>query len=139
MSSLWPRSYRRMNLGKIRPQGSLMRPIVRGPTPWALVLCRFSNVPELTLPVSVFSDFVSETGVGKGGVFDYWRDISYGAVDLSGSIVTGWHTMQYSFPQPSDIDRAVFAGEARHLATASGIDLSRFYGVIAVLNGNVAD
>src|SRR6516165_9530037 len=110
-----------------------MRPAHRGPTPWALILCRFSNVPALNLPTSFFSDFISETGAGKGGMFDYWRDISYGSIDLTGSIVRGWYTMKYSFPNDWNIDRGLLANEAKRLAIADGTDLSYYYGIIAVV------
>ena len=34
----------------------------------------------------------SETGAGEHGVFDFWRDVSYGNLDLTGTLGKGWYT-----------------------------------------------
>ncbi|HEU4387234.1 MAG TPA: hypothetical protein VFV34_05515, partial [Blastocatellia bacterium] len=81
------------------PTDSLREPAalvdVKGRIPWAVVLCRFNDLPPLSTPISQFNDFVA--GAGKGGVFDYFKDVSFGTIDLTGSRVFGWYTMQYSF------------------------------------------
>lgn len=121
-------------------------PDVKGRTPWAVILCRFNDLPALSIPLSEFNDFVAVAG--KGGVFDYFRDISYGAIDLTGSRVFGWYTMKYSFfndgasPEGKCGDgkaRCAWITEAIRLAKENGVDLSAFYGVIAVVNANVDD
>ena len=35
----------------------------------------------------------NETGNGQGGMFDYWRDVSYGQLSVSGTVVKGWYTV----------------------------------------------
>lgn len=74
-----------------------MLPLLKGPAPLAIVLCRFNDVPVLDIPRARFFDFISQ--YGRGGLFDFWRDVSYGAIDLTGSEVFGWYTMKYSFVQ----------------------------------------
>lgn len=124
---------------------------VKGRTAWAVILCRFNDLPPLSTPLSEFGDFVA--GSGRGGVFDYWRDISYGAIDLTGSKVFGWYTMKYSFfkegldpfkeshlpPEKQRRVRTAWIDEAIRLAKENGVDLSPFYGVIAVVNASVDD
>lgn len=110
---------------------------VKGRTPWAVILCRFNDLPALTIPTSDFSDFVA--GPGQGGVFDYFKDVSYGTIDLTGSKVFGWYTMKYSFFNEGNQGRNVWIGEAIRLAKENGVDMSPYYGVIAVVNANVDD
>lgn len=110
---------------------------VKGRTPWAIVLCRFNDLPPPAIALSDFNDFFA--GPGKGGVFDYWRDVSYGAIDLTGSKIFGWYTMKYSFFREGAQGRSAWINEAIRLVKESGIDLSAYYGVVAVVNANVDD
>jgi hypothetical protein len=104
----------------------------------AIVLCSFNDVPVLDIPRVRFFDFISQ--YGRGGLFDFWRDVSYGAIDLSGSEVFGWYTMQYSFIHDGKTKgRFDWIAEAFRLAGNDGVDLSRFHSVIAVVNANVDD
>jgi hypothetical protein len=121
-----------------------MLPLLKGPAPLAIVLCRFNDVPVLDIPRARFFDFISQ--YGRGGLFDFWRDVSYGAIDLTGSEVFGWYTMKYSFVQDGadpfkngTQGRFAWIAEAIRLTGASGVDLSRFHSVIAVVNANVDD
>jgi hypothetical protein len=120
-----------------------MRPMLSGPAPWAVILCRFNDVDVPAVPRSTFYAMVSE--YGRTGLFDYWKDISYENVSTAGSEVFGWYTMKYSYVHdsadplhnPSDKTprRLVWINEARRLAAADGVDLSAYYGVIVVING----
>jgi hypothetical protein len=106
------------------------------PSPWAMILCRFNDIPELDLDRHFFSDFITETGMDKGGLFDYWRWSSYGAIDLTGSIVmpdSGWYKMTYSYIHNGSMDRQVLIDEAIRL---SGVDTKK-YKVMVVVNANV--
>jgi hypothetical protein len=125
---LWPDAARPM---------TGLPPDLKGRTSWAVILCRFNDLPPLTTPLSEFTDFIA--GAGKGGVFDYWKDVSYGAIDLSGSKVFGWYTMNYSFFKDGTKNRATWIDEAIRLAKENGVDLSPFFGVIAVVNASVDD
>lgn len=121
-----------------------MRSMLRGPAPWAVILCRFRDVGIPDIPRSRFFEMVTE--YGTGGLFDYWQDNSHGRISTTGSEVFGWYTMNYSYVNdsndplhaPTDTRtprRKVWIDEARRLAAADGVDLSRFHGVIAVING----
>ncbi len=59
-------------------------------TPWAILLCKFTDHPEEPHPASYYADMFTESGEGQGGLFDYWRDQSYGQMTLRGSQVFGW-------------------------------------------------
>jgi hypothetical protein len=105
-----------------------------------VILCSFNDVGPLNIPNSKFFDFIA--GSGRGGLFDYWHDVSYWWIRLNGSKVFGPYTMKYSFANDSGDPlrdgvtkpRSVWVNEARRLAQENGVDLSPFYGVIAVVN-----
>jgi len=110
---------------------------LKGPKPFAVVLCKFTDIPVPSVPNSDIVNFVMRNG--GGGLFDYWRDVSYGQISLDGSEVFGWYTMQYSWQMNSNVSRNIWIAEARRLAAENHVDLSRFYGVIAVVNAEADD
>jgi hypothetical protein len=98
---------------------------------FAIILCQFNDIAAPNLPLSFFSQTFSP---GFGGLYDYWRDVSYTQIDSGLSAVFGWYTMQYSFFIDSGKSRGTWTAEARRLAANAGVDLSKFYGVIAAVN-----
>jgi hypothetical protein len=116
--------------------------------PFAVILCTFSDIPNISPHSTIDSlrTFFCDVDI-RENLFAYWRDNSYGAIDLSGSVIAGPWTMNYSFFQDA-IDpfkdgkthpRQAWIAEARRLASVNGFDLSPFWGVIAVVNANVED
>ncbi|MGH7712086.1 MAG: hypothetical protein ACREOG_12420, partial [Gemmatimonadaceae bacterium] len=61
--------------------------------PYAIVLCKFSDVPDEPLSSA---DFEAMYGTGFGGADDYYREVSDGRINLTGTRVYGWYTL----PQP---------------------------------------
>ncbi|KAJ9656825.1 hypothetical protein H2198_004713 [Neophaeococcomyces mojaviensis] len=120
-------------------------PYLKGPKAFAIVLLRFKDTAVPDIPISHLFDFVSSSG--KGGLFDYWRDASYGKISLENSEVFGWFTMKYSFvedgvdpwhsPTNKTPARNAWVAEAKRLCSQNQIDLSRFHGgIIAIVNAN---
>ncbi|WP_369265195.1 choice-of-anchor D domain-containing protein [Streptomyces sp. R35] len=114
--------------------------IPTGSTPWAVLMCKFSDVADQPQALAFFADFLTTAGDGKGGMADYWRDMSGGAVTLDGSAVFGWFTLGLSLETAKgwtwpgariDLMRACVA------AADGAVDLSAFQGVIAVLNAQI--
>lgn len=64
---------------------------------WAVLLCKFADQPQEPQPPSFFDRFFVQTGTG--GMNDYWRTVSYGAIDLAGSVVKGWYREPYTLAQ----------------------------------------
>jgi hypothetical protein len=59
--------------------------------PWAVILCRFKGSPpdpSLEGPIEQF--YRGAFTPGTGGFIEYWRDVSLGAIDITGSRVFGW-------------------------------------------------
>jgi hypothetical protein len=113
-----------------------MRPI---DWPWAILLCRFSDLPNVPQPPGYYEDFYTRNGTG--GIVDYWREVTFGGLDLTGSRVFGWLTMGHA---SSEVSQLVFPGQrgtlvqwGRDAAAAAGIDLSPFRSVLVVQNYGV--
>ncbi len=77
---------------------ALARP-ERGHTPWAFLLCKFSDHPEEPATPASLAKFLTQAGTGSHGIADYWHDVSYGNIDLAGSVVRGWYTMPVTLNQ----------------------------------------
>ena len=122
--------------------GAVMPQYVKGPMPIAVILCRFRDVLLPNHHPKYYHDFVSSSG--HGGLFDYWRDISYHNIDLSGSEVFGWFTMRHSFSfdiiegvGQAEKTRSFWMKEGRRLAEENVVDLPRFRVVMIVVNAPV--
>jgi hypothetical protein len=105
-------------------------------TPFAVILCQFNDVAIPDIPMSQFTDLITS---GGGGLYDYWSNVSYTQNTLTGSKVFGWWTMKYSYINDGTLGRGAWIAEAKRLAGLNGVDLSPFYGVIAVINANADD
>jgi M6 family metalloprotease-like protein len=64
---------------------------VIGNKKWVTILCRFADSPNITPnPVSFFQGMMSNTAPGMD---HYWRETSYGNINLNGSVVVGWYNL----------------------------------------------
>ena len=112
--------------------------ILRGPTPWAIILCQFSGQDAQPQTSQFFKDFFINPQTG--GMFDYWRDISYGAISLEDSAVFGWFTLSYTAEtdQPrTRFERIKAAIDDLKDDELKDVDFTRFYGIIVILNLSV--
>jgi hypothetical protein len=107
--------------------------------PWAIVLCKFSDKPAETQTPQYYRELF--TGNGTGGLCDYWRTVTCGAFDLTGSRVFGWFTMNHP---SSDVHTLTFPGQRSQLvqwgidaAQANGVNLGPFRSVLVVHNYGV--
>ncbi len=65
--------------------------------PYAVVLCRFKGAPpDSTLEKPIEDFFRGAFTPGSGGLVEYWRDVSLGNIDISGSRVFGWVEVEIS-------------------------------------------
>jgi hypothetical protein len=63
----------------------------RGSIQMSVILCKSSDAGTPNHDVTYYRDLVINTGTG--GLADYWRDLSYQNVNLTGSVVKGWYTV----------------------------------------------
>jgi hypothetical protein len=104
-------------------------------SPFAVILCKFSDQPQEPRASKFYKDCFTEAGAGTGGAFDYWRDVSFGNLDLTGSKVFGWFTMNnHKLQDIAGLGRGSFVSWGIDAAQANGVDLSPFFGIIVVFN-----
>jgi hypothetical protein len=98
--------------------------------PWLLLKCKFSDVS--TEPRN--NAFYRELALGGGGLVQYWRDLSYGSWDLTGTnVVDAWQTMSVTNAfWTSSLSRWDRAG--RCIDAYSG-SKSGYVNIISIVNG----
>lgn len=109
---------------------------VHGSQPFATLLCRFADVPTEPLDAAYFDALLSNTAPGLG---DYWREVSYGAIDLAGSRAGGWYVLpgtretyrQIDGPTGANLD--LMAADCVAAADAD-FDFSRYSDINLVFN-----
>jgi len=115
------------------------------PSPWAVILVKFRDNQSPLPAMTIYEDLFTSKGIGKQNMVDFFRDMSHGNLDLSGSKIFGWYTLPYNIadyvgngtPGAGQIDRGGLVNQARTLATAAGVDLSQFAGVVVSCLGAV--
>ncbi len=110
---------------------------------WLVLKCTFSDDraartlptdlnPAITDLDTLINLFLGLGGVGTGNVIDYYRDVSYGAVDLETNI-HGW--FDAPFASNNTLDRHDRIQQcANAVPDSEGIDFSEFDGIIMVTN-----
>lgn len=64
---------------------------ITGPQRWVTILCRFGDATSVTPhPKSWFETLM---GSSSPGMDHYWREVSYEAINLTGSAVVGWYDL----------------------------------------------
>ncbi len=115
-----------------------------GTYPWAVVLCKFNDSQTELKTVQYFQDMFT---VPNNPTYQYWKDISYGKLDLSGTIVAGnrWYTLGISKSHFDNMTDPVTGNRAPYNrwikiqtcanAAAGDVDFSKYYGVVAITDG----
>lgn len=107
--------------------------------PWAIILCRFNDVPTVPQARDYYEDLFTRNGTG--GLCDYWRAVSCNALDLTGSRVFGWFTMNHSSPEVHQLhfpgDRSTLVQWGLDAAAANGVNIATFRSVLIVHNFGV--
>jgi len=60
---------------------------VSGSQPWVSVMCKFPDVSDEPKNLSYFQGMFDNT---PGRLDHYWRELSYGIIDIAGSTAAGW-------------------------------------------------
>jgi hypothetical protein len=63
----------------------------RGAVKMSVLLCKYSDSPAPPKDRQFYENLLIKSGTG--GHADYWSDVSYGSITLSGSTVKGWYTL----------------------------------------------
>ena len=109
--------------------------------PLAVILCKVTDRTTEPHPPSYYEAMFNETGNGQGGMFDYWRDVSYGQLSVSGTVVKGWYTVPKKAAEWNALPRVgdVPPGGVSDIDTCASqakddVDFSKFAGVVVLTN-----
>ncbi len=111
---------------------------------WAVVLCNFKDQRATPNPASYYRDLFSDDGAGELGLLEYWRDVSYGQLSISGTTVTpAWNIAKDPAGAHPQLTRGQWInlpgspGQRRlnkilACAEGSGVNFAGYWGVAAV-------
>jgi M6 family metalloprotease-like protein len=125
------------------PQGASSFRDVTGSQPWVTILCAFPGTPVGygTESTSYFQGMYTDE---FSGMDDYWRQQSFGKVNLSGSQTFGWFTLDDPqtayYPSPgSGANSAILNGLAQDCINKADatVDFSPYKGINFMFNGEL--
>jgi hypothetical protein len=104
-----------------------------------VVLCKFTDLTQEPAPPSYYERLFSDAGIGQQGLLDWYNDVSYGQMSISGTVVAGdrWYSLgmtRYEWAGLNRFDKIrVCADQA-----AGDVNFHDFYGVIAIFNDDTS-
>jgi hypothetical protein len=107
-------------------------------TPWAIILCKFSDDNSEPFPIQYYKDLFTAADVGsKWNMVKFFKDCAHGNVDVSESQVFGWFKLKQSVADYNALGggaRAALVQWARDAAIANGANLSPFFSTVVCTN-----
>ena len=108
-------------------------------TPWAILLTHFSDDDTEPFQKSRYEEIFTTSGAGKWNMVDFFRDMSHGILDLSGSKVFGWLKLdqkasEYTGSGANPAGRKQLIQWARDKAVEKKIKVGDFFSVVLVFN-----
>lgn len=115
--------------------------------PWAVLLCKLKNYatePPAVAPVPPFrtacASFFTDPNAGFNAV-RFFSDMSHGKLDLSGSQVLGWYTIDVSLTGYTQVGDPILdktqdeaMALAKQAAKDAGVDISQFVATVLIMN-----
>jgi len=112
--------------------------------PWLFLLCKHADVATEPRSSPELWNLFTEEGVGTQGLYDYWRDVTYGGTSLEGSVVLGWYSLPHTLATDITWRDTLPARESRAMridagirAASADVDFTQFDGICVILNGVV--
>ena len=108
-------------------------------TPWAILLCKWNDMPNEPKPVAFFEKLFTATGRGTNNMVDFFDDVSHGNIDISGSQVFGWITLtqnrsDYQGSGANPAGRQQLIDWAKQAVNDAQIKLERFFNVVVCMS-----
>jgi hypothetical protein len=111
-------------------------------TPWAVLLVTLKDNETKTRGMDFYQNLFTSAGDGSENMVEYFRDVSHGHVDLSGSQVLGWYNLnlssqEYWANQDQGDRRNKFIKLAKDTASADKLNpvtLANFFNVVICIN-----
>jgi hypothetical protein len=102
--------------------------------PFITLLCGYDTASAQRPAVAYFERLM---GDAYPGMADYWREVSYGKIDLSGSRVAGWYSLGDHCPaRPAENRRELLDRLAAKCTSAAdaGVDFAAYAGINLMLD-----
>jgi hypothetical protein len=108
---------------------------ITGTKPWVVVLCKFTDLTQEPQPPSYFSNVFSDAGAGQLGLLDWYNNVSYNQLSISGTVIAGnkWYSAGMTRFEWAALNRYDKIKACANQA-AGDVNYSNYYGVIAVCN-----
>src|SRR5262249_20168084 len=108
-----------------------------GSKPYVVILVRFADKPATPNPVSYYQNLMSNNA---GGMDNYWRELSFNLINLTGTTVVGWYNLPqnmayYQTNSPSAFHWDKMLHDATTFADPD-VFFPEFYGMNILLNDN---
>jgi hypothetical protein len=109
----------------------------KGSQKLAVLLCKFRDSVNVE---SQSEDFFKDLFIsrGSGGLNDYWSDASLGSINLDGTEVFNWRTIDQNRDDYIS-DRPDRASKIQGAVDAHGVDRSNYAGIVALFNVDPGD
>lgn len=113
-----------------------------GTTRWITLACRFGDIAEEQRSIGFFR---GQYGEAVGQLGHYWREVSYGKINLTGSDARGWyalpkprsHYMSYSSSEQKDEANLDALFDDCTAAADADVDFSQVVGINLMFNGDL--
>jgi hypothetical protein len=111
---------------------------VSGTHPWVVVLCKFTDLSTEPHPASFYDPEYEGTVSSSLDFVDYWSDVSYGALSVSGTtVVSKWYSLGMTRYEWAGLNRYNKIRTCADTA-ASDVNYANYYGVVALFNDDSA-
>ncbi|HET8955114.1 MAG TPA: VCBS repeat-containing protein [Solirubrobacterales bacterium] len=113
--------------------------VVPRKTPWAVLLCRFNDSAIEPIPRQYYERLFTTAGAGTLNMVEFFCHMSHCKLDLSGSQVFGWLTLDKKFGDykgsgTNKRGRLDLVEWAKQAARRAGVKVDDYFGVVVVLN-----
>lgn len=112
-------------------------PRIGGSQPWVTLACKFADVAVEPQTLGYFETMLSNE---PGRLDHYWREVSYGNIDIAGSVALGWFTLPHPrshyVPEGGSADLDALFGDCAAVAD-SLVHFPDFVGVNLFFNDDL--
>ncbi len=114
-------------------------------SPWAILLVRFKDDTSPLPTLTKYQRLFTSAGRGTLNLVDYFDEMSHGKIDISGTKVFGWYTLDYNRADyiggedapVGKLSRPGLLEAGKSIARNAHVDLSKFAGVVVCSLGQV--
>jgi M6 family metalloprotease-like protein len=112
-----------------RAAGGGLAAITIGSKPYVTIGCKFADLVEEPEPITTYTRWTN--GTTYPGLNHFWRQLSFGRMDVAGSTVVGWYTLPFSkahYVSDSNADLNAMAIDCTNAADAD-VYFPQYFGI----------